>query len=61
MNKKITIIVSGGCVQDAHNIPKGFEIEVRDYDVEGTDIDHDGIKEDEDGGIYQEILLTNDD
>lgn len=32
---KIIIAVEGGIIQDMSGIPKGVEIEVRDYDIEG--------------------------
>ncbi len=35
--KEITIIVSGGVVQDVKNVPVGVTVKVIDYDVNGSD------------------------
>ena len=37
--KKIIIHVEGGIIQQISDIPKGVEVEVRDYDTDGTDAD----------------------
>jgi hypothetical protein len=36
-DNRIVIIVEGGVVQDVFGIPKGYGLEVHDYDVEGCD------------------------
>ena len=40
MNKTITVIVSGGLVQDVQGIPEGIQVKVIDYDSEGIDESH---------------------
>jgi hypothetical protein len=32
---KILVVVDGGVIQDILGIPKGFEVVVRDFDIEG--------------------------
>lgn len=54
--KKVLIIISGGAVQQVTK-PKGIELEIRDYDVEGGDIPegNDNYRQDKDGDWYQRM------
>ena len=38
--KTITVIVSGGLVQDVKDIPDGVRVKVVDYDSDGIDESH---------------------
>lgn len=46
---KIVVFVEGGVVQDILNIPPGFQVIVKDYDVEGRDME---LETDENGDEY---------
>ena len=37
-NKEIIITIAGGAIQDVENIPNGYKIIIKDYDVEGFEI-----------------------
>jgi hypothetical protein len=58
---KIVIIISGGAVQSVQK-PKGIELEIRDYDVEGADIpeNNDNYRVDEEGDWYQIMFWSQD-
>ena len=45
----VTVIVSGGVVQDILHIPMGVTIRVQDYDVEGLTVAEAQLQHDEDG------------
>ena len=44
--KEITVVVRGGVVADVSGIPKGVEVKIVDYDIDGSEIgtlvDYDG-------------------
>lgn len=42
--KEITVIVSGGLVQDVKGIPKSIRVKVLDYDSDGLDESHPCVK-----------------
>jgi hypothetical protein len=54
---KVLIIISGGAVQSVIK-PKGIELEIRDFDVEGSDIpeNNDNYRQDESGDWYQRMF-----
>jgi len=35
--KQILVVMEGGVIQDVVGVPEGYELVVRDYDVEGCD------------------------
>ena len=37
--KQILVTVDGGIIQDVEGIPPGYELVIRDYDVEGMDLE----------------------
>lgn len=51
----ITIIISGGAVQEIRNLPKNIEIQIKDYDTQEEEGPR--IFKDEIGDCYQ--LLTS--
>lgn len=49
----VTVIVSGGVVQDILHIPEGMTIRVQDYDVDGLTVNEAAqLQHDEDGTPY---------
>jgi hypothetical protein len=58
---KIVIIISGGAVQSVIK-PKGIELEIKDYDVDGADIpeNNDNYRVDEEGDWYQRMFWSED-
>lgn len=44
--KQITVVIRGGAVWDVAGVPKGVEVKIVDYDVDGSEtgmlVDHDG-------------------
>jgi hypothetical protein len=54
---KVLIIISGGAVQSVIK-PKGIELEIRDFDVEGSDVpeNHPDYQQDESGDWYQRMF-----
>jgi hypothetical protein len=55
---KVLIIISGGAVQSVIK-PKGIELEIRDFDIEGSDVPpgNDNYKQDKDGDWYQRMFF----
>ena len=45
----VTVVVSGGVVQDILHIPEGMTIRVQDYDVEGLTVEEAQLQHDKDG------------
>jgi hypothetical protein len=37
--KPILVVMEGGVIQDVVGVPEGYELVVRDYDVEGCDLE----------------------
>ena len=56
---RIIIDLEGGVVHDVSGIPKGVEIELRDYDTEGLDLES-RLKKDDAGHEYIESIYTDD-
>jgi hypothetical protein len=58
---KIVIVISGGAVQSVIK-PKGIELEIRDFDVEGSDIpeNNDNYRQDDAGDWYQRMFWSQD-
>lgn len=54
----IIVELNGGLIQDVSGLPKGWNIVVRDYDVEGAD--EDDLETDEDGEYYSESWWEGD-
>jgi len=56
MAPKVEIIISGGAVQDVV-CPRGVEVIIRDYDVEGVDESNTSwdIRRDTEGDLYQRM------
>jgi hypothetical protein len=54
---KIIIVIEGGTVQSVVK-PKGIELEIRDFDVEGADIPENdsNYQQDESGDWYQRMV-----
>jgi hypothetical protein len=53
--KRAVVYVNGGAVEGVSEVPPGFEIEVRDYDVP---VAKEGLclKRDEDGNLYDRLI-----
>ena len=47
--KKVVVYLQGGAIQGASDVPPGFEVEVRDYDIDRADP---GVKHDKDEDDY---------
>ena len=50
----VEITISGGAVQDVE-FPRGIQVIIRDYDVEGGDLDGPDIHRDEQNDPYQRM------
>lgn len=56
MDNKILIIIHGGAAHVLRK-PKGIELEIRDYDIEGIDAEEEfRCQKDSDGDLYQEMM-----
>jgi len=55
-DKRAIIVVSGGVAHCSY-LPKGMEVEIRDYDVEGSDNPH--IEFDDDGDRFVKMEFAN--
>jgi hypothetical protein len=58
---KIVIVIEGGAVQSVVK-PKGVELEIRDFDVDGVDVTHDRerFRKDKSGHWYQRMFWGKD-
>ena len=55
--KKVLIIIKGGAVHGIRK-PKGVELEIRDYDIEGSGLeeDNDAFQQDKDGAWFHKMF-----
>ena len=50
----VEVIVQGGMVANVKGLPKGMELRIMDYDIEG--VDEEALKKDKDGDEYNEVV-----